>query len=222
MQPLQGRENLVQVLRLNANAVVADQDDTATVLDLSADFNAWHRGLVVDHSIDDQILDHLDHQRLIAPDFRQRAHDKLATPLGDEGSDRVTHLVDDFRKIDLAKLRNLAQQRVLRHHVDEVPQPPRRLAPARTLMELSSGRIRPALIFLDISMPGMNGFQFLDALRKIRVMDETPVVFLTSSAFVSDVGRAIRSSARDYIVKPDTFEELETKLDVAIRRVGPV
>jgi len=90
------------------------------------------------------------------------------------------------------------------------------------LMELSSGRIRPALIFLDISMPGMNGFQFLEALRRIRIMGETPVVFLTSSAFVNDVGRAIRSSARDYIVKPDTFEELETKLDVAIRRVGPV
>ena len=52
-------------------------------------------------------------------------------------------------------------------------------------------------------------------------MDETPVMFLTSSAFVNDVGRAIRSSARDYIVKPDTFEELEAKLDVAIRRVGP-
>jgi DNA-binding response OmpR family regulator len=68
----------------------------------------------------------------------------------------------------------------------------------------------------------MNGFQFLEGLRKIRTMDETPVVFLTSSAFVTDVGRAIRSSARDYIVKPDTFEELETKLDVAIRRVGPV
>jgi DNA-binding response OmpR family regulator len=127
---------------------------------------------------------------------------------------RVLLVEDDFADTQLI------QRALHRHpHVSDVVA---RNSPARTLMELSSGRIRPALIFLDISMPGMNGFQFLEALRRIRTMDETPVVFLTSSAFVNDVGRAIRSSARDYIVKPDTFEELETKLDVAIRRVGPV
>jgi DNA-binding response OmpR family regulator len=114
----------------------------------------------------------------------------------------------------------LIQRALQRHpHVSDIVA---RNSPVRALMELSSGKIRPALIFLDISMPGMNGFQFLDAVRKIRILNETPVVFLTSSAFVSDVGRAIRSSARDYIVKPDTFEELESKIDVAIRRVGPV
>jgi len=127
---------------------------------------------------------------------------------------KVLLVEDDFADT------KLIQRALQRHpHVSEVVV---RNSPVRTLMELSSGRIRPALIFLDISMPGMNGFQFLDALRRIRIMGETPVVFLTSSAFVNDVGRAIRSSARDYIVKPDTFEELETKLDVAIRRVGPM
>ena len=127
---------------------------------------------------------------------------------------KVLLVEDDFADTQLI------QRALHRHpHVGDVVA---RNSPVRTLMELSSGRIRPALIFLDISMPGMSGFQFLEAMRKIRTMDETPVVFLTSSAFVNDVGRAIRSSARDYIVKPDTFEELETKLDVAIRRVGPV
>jgi DNA-binding response OmpR family regulator len=127
---------------------------------------------------------------------------------------KVLLVEDDFADTQLI------QRALQRHpHVSEVVT---RNSPVRTLMELSSGRIRPALIFLDISMPGMNGFQFLEAVRRIRIMDETPVVFLTSSAFVSDVGRAIRSSARDYIVKPDTFQELETKIDVAIRRVGPV
>ena len=127
---------------------------------------------------------------------------------------KVLLVEDDFADTQLI------QRALQRHpHVSEVVA---RNSPARTLMELASGRIRPALIFLDISMPGMNGFQFLEGLRTIRTMDETPVMFLTSSAFVNDVGRAIRSSARDYIVKPDTFEELETKLDVAIRRVGPV
>src|SRR4051794_10150343 len=69
MQTFEGGENLVQILRLDANAIVADQDDTTTVLDLTGDFNARHPGLVINHSIDDQILDHLDHQRLVVSDF---------------------------------------------------------------------------------------------------------------------------------------------------------
>ena len=110
-------------------------------------------------------------------------------------------------------------QRALQRHPD-VSDVATRNAPARALMEISAGKLRPALIFLDISMPGIDGFQFLEALRKIPTMGEVPVMFLTSSAFVRDVGRAIRSSARDYIVKPDSFEELEMKIDVAIRRAG--
>jgi DNA-binding response OmpR family regulator len=161
-------------------------------------------------------------QRQIDSDLESdalRARRALNAMLGTNASPngpgmKVLLVEDDFADTQLI------QRALQRHpHVSEVVA---RNSPARTLMELSSGRIRPALIFLDISMPGMNGFQFLEGLRKIRTMDETPVVFLTSSAFVTDVGRAIRSSARDYIVKPDTFEELETKLDVAIRRVGPV
>src|SRR5437879_12890174 len=38
VQAFQGSENLVQVLRFDANAVVADRDAAATVLDLTADF----------------------------------------------------------------------------------------------------------------------------------------------------------------------------------------
>jgi CheY-like chemotaxis protein len=127
---------------------------------------------------------------------------------------RVLLVEDDFADTQLI-------QRALHRH-PQVSEVVARNSPARTLMELSSGKIRPALIFLDIRMPGMNGFQFLEEMRKICIMGETPVVFLTSSVFGSDVGRAEQSSARDYIVKPDTFEELESKIDVAIRRAGPV
>ena len=112
----------------------------------------------------------------------------------------------------------LIQRALQRHpHVSDVVA---RNSPTRTLMEISAGRLRPALIFLDISMPGIDGFQFLDAMRKMRKMGEVPVVFITSSAFVRDVGRAIRSSASGYIVKPDSFEELEKQIDQAIRRAG--
>jgi DNA-binding response OmpR family regulator len=112
----------------------------------------------------------------------------------------------------------LIQRALQRHpHVSDVVA---RNSPTRTLMEISAGRLRPALVFLDISMPGIDGFQFLEAMRKMRKMGEVPVVFITSSAFVRDVGRAIRSSACGYIVKPESFEELEKQIDQAIRRAG--
>jgi DNA-binding response OmpR family regulator len=112
-------------------------------------------------------------------------------------------------------------QRALQRHPD-VSDVVSRNSPARTLMEISAGRLRPALVFLDICMPGIDGFQFLEAMRKMRKMDDVPVVFITSSAFVRDVGRAIRSSACGYIVKPESFEELEKQIDQAIRRAGSV
>ena len=112
----------------------------------------------------------------------------------------------------------LIQRALQRHpHVSNVVT---RNSPTRTLMEISAGRLRPALVFLDISMPGIDGFQFLEAMRKLRRMGEVPVVFITSSAFVRDVGRAIRSSACGYIVKPESFEDLEKQIDQAIRRAG--
>jgi DNA-binding response OmpR family regulator len=142
----------------------------------------------------------------------------LQAPLGEDDAAtpgmRVLLVEDDFADTQLI-------QRALFRN-PQVSDVVARNSPTLALVELSSGKIRPALIFLDIRMPGINGFQFLEEMRKISIMGETPVVFLTSSVLGNDVGRAMQSSARDYIVKPDTFEELESKLDLAIRRVGPV
>lgn len=47
------------------------------------------------------------------------------------------------------------------------------------------------LILLDLMMPVMNGWQFLDRLRQDRheVLDRTPIVVVSAAADVSDVGR---------------------------------
>ena len=63
------------------------------------------------------------------------------------------------------------------------------------------------------------GTLFLDRLRQIPEMFETPVVFLTTSALASDVIEAKHSSACSYIVKPETYDELKARLDKVITRV---
>lgn len=91
--------------------------------------------------------------------------------------------------------------------------------PGRALLELAAGRFQPTVIFLDIRMPRLDGFRFLDALRAIPSMVDVPVVFLTTSALSSDVLRATDQAASGYIVKPDTFEELKARLDKVIEQV---
>ena len=71
---------------------------------------------------------------------------------------------------------------------------------------------------LDITMPGMNG---LDAAEAIRRMDKNcSIIFLTAYDEFEYAQRAIRVQALDYLLKPGTREELIAVLEEAIRLAG--
>jgi CheY-like chemotaxis protein len=68
----------------------------------------------------------------------------------------------------------------------------------------------PSLILLDINMPGMNGFAFLDAYEKLPEAHRrnTVVVMLSSSPADSDRQRALAHAVvKDYVVKPLTVPQ---------------
>lgn len=88
--------------------------------------------------------------------------------------------------------------------------------PGEALNELASGRRRPDLILLDINMPVVDGFKFLDVVDAIADVRRTPVVMLTTSRFARDVQRARDSAACAYIVKPDSFSDLKKRIDAAV------
>ncbi len=61
----------------------------------------------------------------------------------------------------------------------------------------------PAIIFLDINMPGMDGFEVLESLRADPDFEKTPAVsMLTSSDYEKDKKLAKHLGADDYLVKP--------------------
>ncbi|MFH1593777.1 MAG: diguanylate cyclase [Candidatus Omnitrophota bacterium] len=70
----------------------------------------------------------------------------------------------------------------------------------------------PDLIILDVSMPGMTGFQVLDNLRTQFAEKYTPVIFLTASIKIDDKLRALHSGAVDYLVKPISPDELIARI----------
>ncbi len=74
------------------------------------------------------------------------------------------------------------------------------------------------LIFLDVNMPGMNGFELCDKLRSETPNKSTPVVFVTGSADFQARAQSTLRGASDVIAKPFMFIELTVKaLTFALR-----
>jgi len=65
-----------------------------------------------------------------------------------------------------------------------------------------------ALILTDISMPGMDGYQFTAQLKADAVLGAIPVVALSAHAFASDVERSRQQGMAGYLTKPVRLAEL--------------
>lgn len=77
---------------------------------------------------------------------------------------------------------------------------------------VENGNIEPILIFLDINMPGMNGWEFLTEYNKLDagIQNAIIVVMLTTSDNPETKARAMsNSSISDFITKPLTKEKME-------------
>jgi CheY-like chemotaxis protein len=68
------------------------------------------------------------------------------------------------------------------------------------------------LILLDVEMPGMDGFQVLEAIRRTPGIQEVPVFLLTGCADPVDVIRGSRLKADDYLGKPVNPEALLSRV----------
>jgi len=72
------------------------------------------------------------------------------------------------------------------------------------------------VIVLDILLPGINGIEVCQALRKNRV--DTPILLLTALGDVQDRVRGLDAGADDYLGKPFAFQELLARLRALGRR----
>lgn len=70
--------------------------------------------------------------------------------------------------------------------------------------------ISPDLIFLDINMPGLNGFEFLEQFESSEHRLDTNIIMLTSSSLDQDKERAFAfDSVTDYILKPLRVNDMQ-------------
>ena len=85
--------------------------------------------------------------------------------------------------------------------------------PVKVLEDIAS--LEPDVVFIDVEMPEMNGFELLEKLSPLRFS----VVFVT--AFNQYAIRAFRFNALDYLLKPVEIDELKAAVNKAEKQLFP-
>ena len=74
------------------------------------------------------------------------------------------------------------------------------------------------LCIVDVNMPTMDGFEFVEAVRRQNAT--APVLLLSARDSASDVARGLRVGADDYVRKPFGLEELMLRVAAILRRTS--
>ena len=75
---------------------------------------------------------------------------------------------------------------------------------------------RPDLVLLDVMLPGLNGFEVCEELRRLDA--DLPILMVTAKGEEQDKVRGLKLGADDYIVKPFGVAELCARVHAALRR----
>jgi len=74
----------------------------------------------------------------------------------------------------------------------------------------------PDLVLLDLMLPGLQGLQFLEIMR--RRDQATPVIIISARNAEADMIRALEAGADDYVSKPFSLKLIEAKIRAVMRR----
>jgi CheY-like chemotaxis protein len=80
---------------------------------------------------------------------------------------------------------------------------------------------KPDLILMDMSLPGMDGWEATRQIKANPVTQPIPVIALTAHAMVGDREKALRAGCDDYDTKPVEFQRLLEKMENLLVKVSP-
>lgn len=70
----------------------------------------------------------------------------------------------------------------------------------------------PDLILLDVVMDDIDGFQLIEKIKSNPETKDIPTLFVTSLDKGSDISKGLELGAEDYIIKPFTQNEIQSKV----------
>jgi CheY-like chemotaxis protein len=123
---------------------------------------------------------------------------------GDGGAATILIADDDDDVLELVRLslRPGGYRLIVAHDGDEALQAARRHS--------------PALAVLDVTMPGMTGYEVVEAIRADPAIGDTPVFLLTARAQQADVEHGLAIGADEYISKPFKPRDLRARVESAL------
>ena len=74
------------------------------------------------------------------------------------------------------------------------------------------------LVLLDIMMPEMDGYETMQAIRKIESFTSLPIIALTAKAMKGERDKCMEAGASDYIMKPLNIDQLFSLMRVWLYR----
>ncbi len=82
-----------------------------------------------------------------------------------------------------------------------------------------AAEIHPALILLDVMMPGIDGYQTCAKIKENPAITDTPIIFLTTRQDTADKIKGLELGGRDYITKPfnggELLARIRTQLEIS-------
>lgn len=75
---------------------------------------------------------------------------------------------------------------------------------------------RPALLLLDVMMPGLDGLGVAARVRQDPELKSVPIIFITAKTGAAEVIKGIQSGARHYITKPFKLDDVLAKVKKAL------
>ena len=118
-------------------------------------------------------------------------------------------IVEDDR--DIAEL--------IRHYVAKAGHTTDVLASGAEVLPRVRAR-RPDLLVLDLMLPGLNGLEICQALRRNEATAELPIIVVTARAAESDRVAGLELGADDYVTKPFSPKELVARVGALLRRTS--
>lgn len=77
-------------------------------------------------------------------------------------------------------------------------------------------KVMPDMILLDLMMPYVNGFKFLEMVKEIEKLKQIPVYVITAKIETSELRKAVQLGAEGYMVKPIKIKRLKETISQLI------
>ncbi len=75
----------------------------------------------------------------------------------------------------------------------------------------------PDLIFMDVNMPVMNGYESATKIKSLAIENHVPIIFITALSTEDSLSQSLASGGDDFISKPFSIELLDSKLNAHLR-----